>query len=618
MLQTTAAAGGAAALGTGAVETPLTATQEAEGAIFTAGFLAGSAAAIGAGFVAGVAFERITSDDVSIDEDDLSNSRETQTWEIATAITQGKRDYDLIADREFGESNNGNSFKDSAWSEVRTLAVEGKKKGWSKSETKRKAGQEVDRQAVRMAMNHIQLWNRKVELFAPYIAEDMNDANKDVIYHQDAQSNDTPVRTYSFDPSTYDGWEGWKIDDTLVGMKWTGEHQLPFDPTNFDGWEQGDVELYCPLDMSPIPGALNDWFPNGSTGVGEMLEVKHQDYGEKMLLECDYERYNNGIIPYLRHLDREHRNVKSDISTYVDTFYDAVAQGTIDAVDAISPSDLVEEFASGSESERVTAELAAVGLSTPGDVGIQAEISHRGLEADRLWGRLFVRWQDGEEKDLEPGTTIPSGSYNMAYFQYVDQATGKPQVELLSGYYGDLEILDLAGKDVDRGENIDKNVEEDGDIPVWHPDKDGETPSWIKNPPAGEKIVVRTPEGTHQFDPSLLKQRDDGTYILPDTGVAPGRQIDRIKTVKKLPYQQPYDYVKSPSNVDESRVEQRYVNIGKLREQIREEVFGGGGGGGAGGDWISQIIGFFGGMKNAVIAAVIAVVGASVIGALRG
>ena len=614
MLQTTAAAGGAAALGTGAVETPLTATQDAEAGVFTAGVLLGAGAAVGLGVIGGMALERWRSEDVEIDEDDLSQDRMTQTYEIATLVNQGfgyDEEYRSIAQSGF-EGGSSNTFESAAWSEIRTTAVQGIQEDWSKSKAKRRAGQMVDKQATRLLLNHLQLWNRRVEAFYPYMANDINDSNEDSIYYRDDNYNRTPIRNESLDPSAHAGWEGVSVDGTMVGMKLVDGWDLPWDPTQFERWGDDEaVEMYLPWDIGPsVYKWVEDDIDNPPTaGNSYVLEVRHPDYDTIRLFNSEA-----GLSQYLNSLKSDYENIKSDMNNYIDTLYDAVSQGAVSSIEALSPRDLVQEFASAPEMQRSTAELAAAGLYSPkGAGGVQAKISHHQLEADSLWGRLFVRFPEGNEKTIEPNTTLQY--YDLAFFLYPDRSgNGGSKTAVFES--GDIEILDVSGPEIDQGEQVDNTVEDDGTVPVWDPETDGETPAWIKNPPAGETIVVTTPDGTYHFDPTQLKEAEDGTYHIPETQIPPGSKVRRVRTAGSLRYVQPYEKVHDPSTVDEERLSDRYDNISYFRDKVREETTRGGGG--VGGDWISEIIGFFGGIKNAVIAAVIAVVGASVVGALRG
>jgi len=612
MLQTTAAAGGAAALGTGAVDTPLTATQDAEAGVFTAGVLLGAGAAVGLGVVGGMALERWKSEDVDIDEDDLSDDRMTQTYEVATLINDGFDDYRTISANEFGDNDSGtsNTFNDAAWSEVRTTAVRGIQENWSPAKAKRRAGQKVDKQATRFFLNHIQLWNRRVEAFYPYMADDIKDSNKDTIYVRDDDYNETSLRNDNFDPSTVDKWEGVSVDDTLVGMKTTA-FDLPWDPTKFDKWDQEDVAVYIPWNLQPpLPNKFQETGV-GYPGLQGQIFVTHDDYDKIYPF-----KYDQGFGKYLNEMASDYDQIKSDINTYIDTVYDAVSQGAVSEIQTLSPRDLIQEFAGASKMERETAELAAAGLYSPKEAGgVVAKVSHRDLSADSLWGRLFIRFKDGYETTIEPGTEIRDNSYQMAYLIYQDRTSNEPETALLDGNVN-LEILDVSGEGIDQGENVDNNTEDDGTVPIWNPDQDGETPAWIKKPPAGETIVVETEKGTYHFDPKRIKQRDDGTYVIPDTQIPPGERIKKIRAVGKLSYVQPIENVPDPTTVDQARLTDRYGNISYFRDKVREETRGGGPG--VGGDWINEIIGFFGGIKNAVIAAVVAVVGASVVGALRG
>lgn len=614
-LKTVGAGAGAATVGTGAIDSPLTATQDADAAVVSLGMLAAGTALVGIGAIAGVKLQRWRSGDADINEDDLSDDKETQIYEVATIINEGyKGNFDDIANYEYGNSQSGTShgFQDAAWSEIRTMAARGISEGWTKAKVKRRAGQMVDKQATRFTLNHIQLWNRRVEAFAPYMANDIQDSNDDSVRYRDDNSNNSWIRDESLDPSTFSGWEPFKVDDTLVGLKSTNKLDLPWDHTKFEQWgDDEDIEILTAWDIGPnIPTRFRqddlDHMP--TRGRSYTISATHSDYDTTRVFSAQ-----SPISTYLNEMDNVYRSITDDLSNYVDNVFAAVAQGDVTGLDLLSPRDLTQQFAGADEMSRTTAELAAVGLHSPAEAGgVMAKVSSNSLSADSLWGRLFVRFTEGSEKTIEPGTSLDGYDYQIAYLLYENQATGEPETHTFTGNF---EILDVSGDGVDQGENIDNNVEDDSDIPIWNPDTDGETPEWIKNPPANKTIVVETPDGTYQFDPGKIQQGDDGTYRIPSS-IDPGTNIKRVRAVGQLEYFQPIGRVKDPNNVDSERLTERFRNITRFRDKVDEEVVSGGGG--VGGDWINQIISFFGGIKNAVVAAVVVVVGASAIGALNG
>jgi hypothetical protein len=613
-LKTVGAGAGAATVGTGAIDSPLTATQDADAAVVSLGMLAAGTALVGIGAIAGVKLQRWRSGDADINEDDLSDDKETQIYEVATIINEGyKGNFNDIANYEYGDSNSGAStgFEDAAWSEIRTMAARGIDEGWTKAKTKRRAGQMVDKQATRFVLNHIQLWNRRVEAFAPYMATDIQDTNDDCVKYRDDNSNDSWIRDESLDPST-SGWEPYEVDGTLVGMKSTNKLDLPWDHTKFDKWgDDEDIEILTAWDIGPgIPTRFRqddlDSMPTSYGGFS--ISTTHSEYSRTQVFHS-----LGPTNEYLNSVSQTYREITDDLSNYIDNVFAAVAQGDVTGLDLLSPRDLTQQFAGADEMSRTTAELAAVGLHSPAEAGgVMAKVSGYSLSADSLWGRLFIRFREGSQKTVQPGTSITGNDYQIAYLLYQNQATGEPEAHTFTGNF---EILDVSGEGVDQGENVDNNVEDDSDIPIWNPDTDGEPPEWIKNPPADKTIVVETPDGTYQFDPGKIQQGDDGTYRIP-SNIDPGTNIKRVRSVGQLEYFQPIGRVKDPNNVDSERLTERFRNITRFRDKVDEEVVSGGGG--VGGDWINQIISFFGGIKNAVVAAVVVVVGASAIGALNG
>jgi len=578
MIQTMAAGGAAAAVGTGSIPySELSYSQEADAAVVSLGMLAGGAALVGIGAIAGVKLQRWRSGDADIDQDDLSDDKETQIYEVATIINEGYQgNFKDISNYEYGDSASDTStgFEDAAWSEIRTIAARGIDEGWTKAKVKRRAGQMVDKQATRFVLNHIQLWNRRVEAFAPYMATDIQDTNDDCVRYEDDNSNNSWIRDESLDPSTFAGWESYEVDGTLVGMKSTNKLDLPWDHTKFDKWgDDEDIEILTAWDIGPnIPYrfAQDDLDSMPTSSGNYTISTTHSDYSETQVFHS-----SGPITQYLNSVAQTYQEITDDLSNYVDNVFAAVAQGDVTGLDLLSPRDLTQQFAGADEMSRTTAELAAVGLNSPAEAGgVMAKVSSYSLSTDSLWGRLFIRFKDGSEKTIQPGTTINGNDYQIAYLLYQNQATEEPETHTFTGNF---EILDVSGEGVDQGENVDKNVEDDSDIPIWNPDTDGEPPEWIKNPPADKTIVVETPDGTYQFDPEKIQQGDDGTYRIPSS-IDPGTNIKRVRSVGKLEYFQPIGRVKDPNNVDSERLTERFREITRFRDKVDEEVVSDGGG----------------------------------------
>jgi len=574
MLQTTAAASGAAALGTGAVETPLTATQDAEAVPWVV--IGVALAAGGVAGLSGFGLARLTADDIDIDEDDLSDDRDTRAWEMAYAVTEGKEELDAII-----HNNADNTFSDALWSEIRDAATTGVTNGWSKQEAITEANRRIDQYATVSVLNILNWWNVMIEVLGPYFAGDFEDSNEDSYY----DSSSDPLRTLSMDnpdPNQYDAWE---VDGTQVGHKTADsfDFDLPMDRSSINTEElNGELppepQLYIPVDIAPHTeddsNYPSDWgFPAHHAGdYGgnyEGIEARHSDFETR-----EIKKQNKGceLHKQMKTVYSEWSNTKSQLSDYIETFYGAVSQGAVDKLGALSPMDFNRQFADADQNKRVVAELIAAGLAPPEDLGVRAQINHPDLDADDVWGRVFVQWQDGQEMDLAPGKTINSGDYEFAVFVYPGAVSGELERIALSNS-GPLEIVDLSGSDLDKEASKDTTVEDDGDVLLWDEKKDGEVPSWIKNPPAGHEWILVDEDGNRlSFSGPDIEETDDGVWKLPDTSFAPGTNIKSIRAVEPITTTQPIKRVKDTSTVNEERIVERYRESRRLREQVREEI----------------------------------------------
>jgi hypothetical protein len=568
MLQTTAAAGGAAALGTGAVETPLTATQDAEAVPWVV--IGVALAAGGLGGLSGFGLARLTADDIDIDEDNLSDDRDTRAWEMAYAITEGKEELDAII-----HNNADNTFSDAIWSEIRDAATTGVTNGWSKQEAISEANRRIDQYATVSILNILNWWNVMIEVLAPYLAGDFEDSNEDSYY----DFNENPLRTITMSNPNADQYDPWEVDGAQIGYKTADSYEfdLPMDRSSINAEElNGEMppepQLYTPVNITPHTSYnyAHDWdFPDIQNTEG--IFARNSDLGKRYIKyrgnDCKLHQQMNVVY-------EEWSDAKDQLADFIETFYGAVSQGAVDKLGALSPMDFNRQFADADENKRAVAELIAAGLAPPEDLGVRAQINHPDLDANDVWGRLFIKWKDGYERDLAPGKSIDEDFYEFAMFVYPGAVSGElERIALSSGTRNELEIVDLTGSDIDKETSKDTTVEDDGDVPLWDEKKDGEVPSWIKNPPAGHEWRLVDENGNRlSFDGTDIEETEEGVYKLPGTSFDPGTNIRSIRAVEPITTTQPIKRVKDTSTVNEEEIVERYQETTRLREQIREEI----------------------------------------------
>jgi len=122
LIKTVGAAGGVAAVGTGAAPYADQVAPVQDAQAFACGGACTVGAAFVAGAIAGVAYKRMQEPD--IDRDDLSDDREDRVYETALSLTQGKEVWQDITLHEYQNSSAEQTpFGDVAWTTVRTTTA---------------------------------------------------------------------------------------------------------------------------------------------------------------------------------------------------------------------------------------------------------------------------------------------------------------------------------------------------------------------------------------------------------------------------------------------------------------------------------------------------------------
>jgi len=592
MIKTIGAAGGAAAVGTGAAPHPgISSVGQSEAFIWDA--IEASGAGLGPGVVAGIYNGVFKSD---IDEDDISDDREDRVHETAEALSIGKETWEDLATHEYQNTSDPDQtpFGEAAWTEVRTRTVIGHANEKDRTEVKSDCRDAVALQYIRSVVNIMEAHNSIMEAYAPELAGEMANGWEQVT--QIDGSNWFVPYTSSNDLGDFSKWT---IDvdgsETPIGVKLEVEEGQSFDwprgfgPSDLEGREEG-LNLYFPgssvsdtlivpiadLSSSRPPAMPTDatTFPNSDTGIF----VTHSNRATTRLWSETLFR------EVMSKIDTAYDNVQADVGTFVDEYYDQAEFGDFEPARSLTPSQLYSEFSTGSDQERIIAELAATGLDVPEDAGIQAKISHPDLPVDEAWGWLFPRLND-PSRSLTAGDTLTSSEYSLAWFVRVTDDTTETKPYTLSGD-SDLKIIDVdtpESEDVETGDDL--TAGSNGSVVVWSTVEKGEAPDPIKYPSdhSAWSITVVGSSNRSNHSPTELEENsvEEGTeYVLPTTSLNEGELVESIRIVSPLGFEQPIDYVSDPTSINPSDIQERYERMTDFYDQVRDAFgFNGGGGG---------------------------------------
>jgi len=389
-------------------------------------------------------------------------------------------------------------------------------------------------------------------------------------------------------------WETDLDGETVVigNKREPSDFDLPVDPTDIEGRDEGlelvtysadndgDGTAYVcdPMYIS----SLSDWVTQYSNDFGSgALVVTHSKQDQIIVVDP------TTFAGTFDQIKSAYDTIIGNVGTFVDSYYDEASFGEWEPSRALTPSQLYSEFASTGSNSRVAAELAASGLDVPEDAGTQAKISHPDLPVDEAWGWLYPRLTD-KTINIEPGTTIVSADYELAYFIRVTVDTNETSVEVLSGN-SDLQILDTEVREKKDDEyERDNAAGTDGEVVVWDTAKHGEeVPPPIEYPAdhANWSLVVYGAENKSSHPPTDLttSKTEEGTqYILPTTDLNDGELVNAVRVMGPFGFEQPVRYVADPTNINPQEVQDRYDRMTDFYDQVRDELTDGGGIGGGG------------------------------------
>jgi hypothetical protein len=623
MLQTTAAAGGAAALGTGAVPDQIDPVGESEA---IAPLVAG--ALVGGGIIAGaagtVAYAKLTGGDGDVEEikDSLVYNR---SHDIASTM-QGQREGELrqsIRQDWIEPDPDTTPFAKTAWSEIDGAAgfeiVNG-----NNAEAQTAAFQALDRQFTIAYWNAIQGHNRALIggedtpglMTAMANAVDGGETTGDSgttigrdlgnfsvsgthLQYSTAYMNDI----IAVDPDQLRNPHDWEPVEASR-YTWTDDNDEEQDPGYYTlfkrTWQNAPVP---PSEIEEIPvdevtlygipcmGSYNNdkasmaklWSSHIDTatdGANRSVDVSVTHPERESVEPLQQTLYSR----YLQAIDDGYSTISDQVTTYVDSLDDALAEGVIDPADIYSPSDAIDQFAGTSQQSQFAAQMTFNGIGAPStDHTYEARIKHDDLASDDHWGQLFVSFASGTENvELTPGRIITPDEYRGAYFGFVRQDNQDFTRRVLSDD-SDLEILDIRGTTGEQEYESDATAKEGGEVTVYQ----GEDPPEPIQFPAendGYSIVVQgaVNKSTHPVTEVKGESTENGQrYYLPSTNIPEGESIEQIRLIQPVNLEEATPYVSDPGNISQDAIVERLESRAELIQQIEELNDGplGGGGG---------------------------------------
>lgn len=571
-VKTVGAAVGTGAVGVGANGLGISPVGEADGVIAT---VVATGGLLTVGAAAGItAYKYGVEGDTSVDESQII---EDEIYHAAGSVATGRQDFVEQMQVEYLDSATGQSpYAKTAWSEIRATAAEKIVNG-NGSEALSAAQSALQRQTTISLYNMIDRMNSGTLALVSAIKSQVGPDGATVIKASSDSNFSSGVEAIGKRTTTPP--TDWTASETVE----SGGHilieapipdsNLPMPPSNIEdipdtipvyalaAW---NTDAYYTANASTLPGGgLTDWH----------IGATHSELSAQEVI--DYSFYSQ----VLSRIETEYNNISSELSTYVDNLRSALNQGAMNASDIIAPTDLFDQFASTDKRSGTAAQLAAIGVKVPEDLGYQAQISHPELAADKLWVDLYPQFS-GSTVDIQPDMTLTSTQYNIAYIGYTSDATGDYVTEVLSGD-SDLEILDVANVEgsEDATESAPSSAASSGDINLGT-----SPPDQVVNPGDYQetyRVVVATESGgTYTAPVADVSTNTDGEYIVPasSTGLSGGESITSVRIIPVVTSTQTSQYVADATTVDSQAVQDQ-LQAQKDMQQELDKISDGGGDG---------------------------------------
>lgn len=524
---------------------------------------------------------------------------ESWIYDVARATADGRESFVDEMEHEFLEPDDPEQtpFGRSAWSKVRAAVAREAVQGGSEADAESAAMEAVERQTTIAVMNLVERWNTGMNAL---IEAMVTDQEEDVGVFE--TSGDATITSHeSVDHS--EPIEASEISDSGNYLLFETELEVPTSPSNIDEMDRDDATAigFAVTNGSPhLAMPVVAWAVSDDL-YGNTIKATHSDYGTSVVLDTTLMNDVSGTIK------DAYESITEDLSEYVSSVFSAVHEGAIDAEDILSPQDVADHFADSSEQERFGGELLAIGAQVPDSGGYQALVSHDDLASEEIWAMIYPQFTD-EPIDVSPGTTIDADEYEMAYIGYESAADGSWQTDILSGEY-DLEIHDVDGVSGQEAMDYGGDSAGEGGELLVHAGDDVPEPIEDRNEDEYADWIVTVSGETSDYQADLSDVEADGDeYVLPETDLEEGEEIEYIEILPTVGYSRTADYVADPTEVDDAETVQRLEDMSEHVEELEEALEGSGGGGGIG-DWIGDGPGGMGSAAIGAIAVLLAIVG---------
>ena len=520
--------------------------------------------AVGAGAGAGIAAWHINGS-TEMDPDDVAQNN---IYNAAAAVADGREQFQDQMEAEFLDPSNPQQtpYGRTAWQAIRTGAGEIIVNGGTNAEAEAAAVESFNKATTRAVINMVERWNTMVKALIEQLVLQYEEGLS-VIDFDDLEPR-APASGFENVEASIPS----SASNGIVHRYTFQSGDLPADPESLEGRDEPLSALVICSNVSTSSGTVTyapgfnsegasilPSLQNGAeyTRPDSPVDVTHPDLSTVTLTHTG--TYNDIFTT----ISTAHSEISNQLSTYVQNLYDGIQQGAIDPSNILSANDLVQEFADSEGQARLAAELAAIGAHVPDSAGYRATISHPDLQAESLTGHLFPQFAEGiDPGPIQPGTTIASADYSMAYFGYEEEASGEFETVILSGG-SDLQILATEG--VDGQEKVDSagsTAGASGRVVVYSGDS---PPDPIATPSdhSGYSVFVRGETTTHAADISTVVQ-DGSDYVLESTALSDGEAIENVELVPPVNTSRQHDYVADETQID---LEETRAQMQALRQQ---------------------------------------------------
>jgi hypothetical protein len=605
MIKTVGAAGGVAAVGSGAVSQQNSPIQTAAAASKCKAALMGAAWFTG---VSGLKDCFPWSSDPDIDENDAARLQVYKTVNALANERGGPGGFrtSLIADFKDAPTDES-AYSYAAWSEWQTAAALETLSGNSQSDAESAAMDALRAHTTRTIINHVEAWNNAVTTLiengtlVQTIEENLDGGSDGAInmpttnYNGyvkaptsseiasiDGDGEISPVEVSQVESGGYCVWELTVPDNHLpthLGNLDDREEQLTvLAPAGYD--TGGGKNLAVPYRQWVFDDAWQTSSTDSPYNPSESIKIKstHPDV-DKTVLGLDGEAFYYSF----RKIENEYGNMQSNLSDYVAKLHNGLDQGSIDPSAVLSATDLVKEFDPTNQRSQMAREALAVGMGMPNAIGYQAKVSHPDLAADSLWGDLYIRFSDSAPDDytIDGPMTIPSADYEMALLGYPSSVSDEYRKVGMDAASGDLEILEIETNDQIVVDDPAKSVKSGGTV-VLAPADSEETPKPLADSdPATDKwgIIVTAGDGTSDKQTVGDAYVEDQKWKL-DTSLSEGLSVAEIRYTPPVVHTKTGYTVSDPANYDPEKTQQILEETRRINEEIEKLLSGGIGGGG--------------------------------------